>query len=156
MNSSDKLSPHFSFGELTNTSHSSLIQTNRQQAIPLLKAGKALCIDLLEPIRERFGPVIIHSGFRGISLNNAVGGSKSSQHMKFEAADFHCANATLQEVFDWVRKESGLHYGQLILEGRSPGKPTWIHISLGAPWRDSDSCMQALRFDGSQYTRVVG
>jgi hypothetical protein len=155
MNPSEKLSPHFTFGELTSTSHSSLIQTNRDQAIPLLSAGKALCNNLLEPIRQKFGPVIIHSGFRGPSLNKAVGGSKTSQHMKFEAADFHCANATLQEVFDWIRKESGLHYGQVILEGSTPSKPTWIHISLGTPWRDENSCMQALKYDGSKYSKVV-
>ena len=154
MNTSDKLSPHFTFGELTNTSHSSLLQANRQEAMRLIKSGEALCKNLLEPIRAQFGPVIIHSGFRGPSLNDAVGGSKKSQHMLFEAADFHCVNATLQDVFDWVRKKSGLHYGQLILEGRTPGNPTWVHISLGSPWRDEDVCMQNLKFDGSKYTKV--
>lgn len=155
MNTSDKLSAHFTFGELTSTSRSSLLDTNRREAVPLLKAGKALCEDLLEPIRNKFGPVIIHSGFRGPSLNSAVGGSKTSQHLKFEAADFHCANATLQEVFDWIRKESGLHYGQVILEGSTPGKPTWIHISLGHPWRDRNSCMQAMKYDGKKYSQVT-
>ncbi len=155
MNSSEKLSPHFTFGELTDTSRTSLLEANRKQAIPLLGAGKALCSELLEPIRERFGPVIIHSGFRGPTLNEAVGGSKTSQHMKFQAADFHCQNATLQEVFNWIRRDSGLHYGQVILEGTSPARPTWIHISLGSPWRDEDSCMQALKYDGRKYSQVT-
>jgi zinc D-Ala-D-Ala carboxypeptidase len=154
MLATDKLSPHFTFGELTSTNQSTLLEANRKQAIPLIKAGTALANEILEPIRAKFGPVIIHSGFRGPTLNEAIGGSKTSQHMKFEAADFHCANATLQQVFDWIRKESGLRYGQVILEGRQPGKPTWIHVSLGEPWRDAKSCRQAMVFDGSKYTNI--
>ena len=154
MNPSDKLSPHFTFEELTSTGQTTLLEVNRKQAIPLIKAGTALANEILEPIRAKFGPVIIHSCFRGPALNEAVGGSKTSQHMKFEAADFHCPNATLQEVFDWIRKESGLKWGQVILEGRQPNKPTWIHVSLGEPWRDRKLCRQAMVYNGSKYIDV--
>lgn len=115
------------------------------------QALTALCVNLLEPVRNRFGPVSIHSGFRSKAVNAKIGGSKTSQHMRGEAADFHCPGATLEHVMRWIVVESGLSYGQVILEGHTAGEPTWIHLSLGSPWRLGSSCMQALTFDGKAY-----
>lgn len=146
------LSPHFTFEELTETAQTALQEANRVEARQYLSTLQALSTGLLEPIRMHFGkPVHIHSGFRGPALNKAIGGSKTSQHMKGEAADFHVEDHSLQEVFDWIKKESGLKFGQLILEGRSAGKPTWIHISLGEPWRPREVSRQTLVFDGTSY-----
>ena len=155
MNLNEKLAPNFTFGELTETSQSRYLDVNRNQALAHIDSGRALA-KMLQVIRDHFkAPLHIHSGFRGPALNEAIGGSKSSQHMKFEAADFHVEGKTLQEVFDWIRKESGLKYGQVILEGRSPGKPTWIHISLGEPWREASKSRQQLAYDGKTYTNVA-
>jgi len=155
MDVNEKLAPNFTFGELTSTGQTALLAKNRQEAGQYLDAGKALAA-MLQVVRDHFKkPIIIHSGFRGPSVNAAVGGSKTSQHMKFEACDFHVEGFTLQQVFDWIRKESGLKYGQVILEGRQPGKPTWIHLSLGEPWRDASKCLQQLTYDGSKYTSVA-
>lgn len=155
METSEKLAPNFTFGELTTTNHSSLLVKNRQEALQYITAGKALAA-MLQVVRDHFKkPLIVHSAFRGPSLNAAVGGSKTSQHMKFEACDFHVDGVTLQVVFDWIRKESGLKYGQVILEGSRPGKPTWIHLSLGEPWRDASRCRMQLTYDGSKYTNVA-
>jgi hypothetical protein len=142
------LSPHFTLAELTRTSSGiSNVPTDAE-----VKALEALALTLLEPVRAKFGPVSIHSGYRNPAVNAAIGGSKSSQHMKGEAADFHCTGATLETVMRWIVVESGLSYGQVILEGHTKGKPTWIHLSLGAPYRLGSSCMQALTFDGKSYS----
>ena len=142
------LSPHFTLAELTRTgSGISNVPTDAE-----VKALEALATTLLEPVRAKFGPVSIHSAYRSAAVNAAIGGSKSSQHMKGEAADFHCASATLETVMRWIVVESGLHYGQVILEGHTAGEPTWIHLSLGAPYRLGSSCMQALTFDGKAYS----
>lgn len=108
------LSEHFSFSELTITSHVSLQELNRSAAvayqIPLLR----LCTTILEPIRAYFGvPVKINSGFRCLELNTTIGGSKTSQHMRGEASDL---TMPLQAIFDMLRT-SGLKIGQCILEG---------------------------------------
>ena len=42
---------------------------------------------ILQPVRDQFGPIRVNSGYRGLPLNKAVGGSKTSQHCKGEAAD---------------------------------------------------------------------
>ena len=141
------LSPHFTLSELTRTSSGiSNVPTDSE-----MKALEALCSSLLEPVRAKFGPVSIHSGFRSKAVNEAIGGSKTSQHMKGEAADFHCPAATLEDIMRWIVVESGLAYGQVILEGHTAGEPTWIHLSLGAPWRVGSQCQQALTFDGKGY-----
>ena len=142
------LSPHFTLAELTRTSSG---QPNVPNAAET-KALVALCSSLLEPVRAKFGPVSIHSGYRSKAVNEAIGGSKTSQHMRGEAADFHCPGATLEHVMRWIVVESGLQYGQVILEGHTKGEPTWIHLSLGAPYRLGSSCMQALTFDGKSYS----
>jgi hypothetical protein len=141
------LSPHFTLHELTRTKSG----LYNGPTIDKIKALTALCSTLLEPVRNRFGPVSIHSGFRSVAVNAAIVGSKNSQHMKGEAADFHCADARLEDVMRWIVVESGLHYGQVILEGHTAGEPTWIHLSLGVPYRLGSACMQALTFDGQSY-----
>ena len=141
------LSPHFTLHELTRTSSG----LYNGPTIDKIRALTVLCATLLEPVRNRFGPVSIHSGFRSEAVNAKIGGAKSSQHMRGEAADFHCPGATLEHVMKWIVVESGLSYGQVILEGHTAGEPTWIHLSLGAPYRLGSACQQALTFDGQSY-----
>jgi hypothetical protein len=48
-----KLSPNFTFGELTNTNHTSLLAANRREAEAFLDAGRALATTILQPIRKK-------------------------------------------------------------------------------------------------------
>jgi len=151
----EKMSDHFSFLEMTRTDHRKYLEDNRKPSQTELDAGIVLCETILEPIRDHFGkPVIIHSGYRCGKLNKAIGGSKSSQHMKFQAADFHVSGVKLEDVFNWIWKESDLEWGQLILEGWAIGHPTWIHVSLGQPFRKKERCGQVLTFEAGKYTRL--
>jgi uncharacterized protein YcbK (DUF882 family) len=84
-------------------------------------------------------PITVLSGYRSPDVNKAVGGSKTSSHMKGLAADFVVGNMTIKEVFDTIRK-AGIVYDQLILE------PSWIHIGLAATPRK-----QNLIYDGKTY-----
>lgn len=44
--------------------------------------------NVLDPLREAYGkPITVTSGYRCEALNKAVGGSKTSEHMKGMAAD---------------------------------------------------------------------
>lgn len=53
---------------------------------------KSLVEDVLQPLRDAYGkPLRINSGYRCPELNNLVGGSPSSQHIKGEAADISCS-----------------------------------------------------------------
>ena len=145
MNGNEKLSPHFTLAEMTRTGVRQYMSDNMADAAfngRVLSALRALCNDLLEPIRKHFGaPMVIHSGYRMPALNRAVGGQPGSQHQIGEAADFHIVGVELRTVFDWVRLDSDLQFGQLIAEG----KPlAWIHVSLGAPFRPANKSQQSL------------
>lgn len=142
------LSPHFTFDELTRTGQTALQVKNREEAKKVLPALKDLAA-MLEVIRTKFGPVRVTSAFRGPSVNAAANGSKTSQHLLGEAADIGCGVSD-EELHKWIVTESGLKYGQCILE-KPPGK-SWVHISLGAPYRDPKRCNESLYFDGKSYT----
>ena len=142
-----QLAANFTLAELTRTGHRDLLDINHEIALEYIVELTELA-RMLQAVRDRFrSPLIVHSGFRCEALNTAVGGSPYSQHSKGEAADFHVLDVPLERVFDWVRNESGLAYGQLILEGIRNGEPTWIHMSLGEPWRKESKSRQALMWD---------
>lgn len=143
------LSPHFTFEELTRTGQAALQKKNQEEAGQFLPALHDLA-EMLEVIRTKFGPVRVTSAFRGPAVNAAVGGSTRSQHMVGEAADISCPSATDEVLHKWIVTESGIAFGQCILE-RPPGR-SWVHVSLGAPYRPAAKCGESLYFDGKSYT----
>lgn len=144
------VSRHFSWAELTRTGSTELQQINRQEAEQYRAALTALATTILEPIRAKFGPLKVNSAFRGASVNAKAGGSKHSQHLKGEAADIVAPSVTVEELHRWIVTESGLPYGQCILEKTAPARPySWVHVSLGEPWRKDTLCRQALVYDGA-------
>ena len=144
------VSEHFSWAELTRTGSTELQAINREEAEQYRAALTALATTILEPIRAKFGPIKINSAFRGASVNAKVGGSKTSQHLKGEAADIVAPSVTVEELHRWIVTESGLPYGQCILEKTAPARPySWVHVSLGEPWRKDTLCRQALVYDGA-------
>ena len=52
-------------------------------------ALRNLCQNVLQPLRNRFGRIIINSGYRCERLNELVHGVGNSQHMRGEAADIY-------------------------------------------------------------------
>jgi len=148
-----QLTPHFSFYELTSTSHTNLLAAQRAIAEDLPVSGKLFTIasELLEPLRALWGrPITVNSGFRSKAVNDIIGGATSSQHMLGEAADITVGtpsdNKTLWLKAITLAEQGRLRFGQLILE------PTWIHISLGRPYREAEG--QVMTFDGKKYTSV--
>jgi zinc D-Ala-D-Ala carboxypeptidase len=143
------LSTHFTLAELTRTSQSALADVNRAEALAYLPALRELAA-MLEVVRMHFGkPLKVNSGFRGAVNAATPGASKTSQHTKGEAADIESPGVDDAELHRWIVMESGLRYGQCILE-RPPGR-SWVHLSLGEPWRLASRSRQALTFDGVQY-----
>ena len=100
-----------------------------------------LCVNVLEPLRLRFGRIIIASGYRCPQVNSAVGGVKNSQHMRGEAADIHCSS--LEEAhryYDFIRLN--LVFDQLLLERRMRNGCCWVHVSyISQPGRRANRQM---------------
>ena len=91
----------------------------------------ALCENVLEPIRSNFGqPVRVSSGYRSPTLNAAVGGASSSQHVLGMAADIEIYDIDNCELAQWIA--NNLTFDQLILEfhNHSAGaNDGWVHVS---------------------------
>src|SRR5262245_31559268 len=88
-----------------------------------------LCETILDPLRELAGsPSVISSGYRSPRVNARIGGSKTSQHCKGEAADIKCPALGNQKLYDLI-VGSGLKFDQLIQEFWTADGGGWIHIS---------------------------
>jgi hypothetical protein len=114
------LTPHFTLEELTFTNHRefdntpNVLQVNNLQRLA----------EFLEEVRSLLGkPIIIDSGFRSPEVNQAVGSTSVSQHLRGCAADFRVPGMTPSEVVKAIHG-SDLPFDQLILE------LTWTHISI--------------------------
>lgn len=102
-----------------------------------------LCGVCLQPIRDRFGPVKVTSGFRSLELNEKIGGSANSDHLRGSAADI-TLGVDLAEVAEWASRRTTFH--KLILERH--GKSTWLHCSA----KIEENRHQVLTFvDGTYY-----
>lgn len=76
--------PHFTFHELTKTSHSSQNYPSLMDHVENL----VLLAQILEDIRDAFGaPIVVTSAFRTPMVNAAVGGVANSYHLSGRAAD---------------------------------------------------------------------
>ena len=92
-----------------------------------------ICEQLLEPIRAQFGPVNVHDGYRPPAHNEAVGGKPTSYHLydgTQSAADIDALPTGYQQVFDWIRLESGLPFDKVILETNPAGEPATVHLQI--------------------------
>jgi len=125
------LSKHFSYKEFTYSATAVMKEIDNTPTEEHLQNGILLCENVLEKIREKFGPVKITSFYRGFRLNKAIGGSsKTSQHLTGQAADFVVPGESLRVVMDWIVKESGILFDQCLYEDlQKDGSAIWIHIS---------------------------
>jgi zinc D-Ala-D-Ala carboxypeptidase len=91
---------------------------------------KTLCEKVLQPVRDKFQTgVKVNSGFRHPEVNAKVGGSKTSDHCKGQAADIEIPGVANADLAVWIM--DNLTYTQLILEFYTPGVPDsgWVHVS---------------------------
>lgn len=93
---------------------------------------KILCLEALQPIRNKFGKSIVLSGKRDEFLNSAVGGNEYSDHLSCNAADIYLVNFSTEAVFKWVVEDSEIQYRQVIYY---PSK-NFIHISVNSPFKE--------------------
>lgn len=123
-----QLTQNFSLQEMIYSPTANLRGINNTPGEAHLANLTQLCRKVLQPIRFRFQkPIKITSGFRSPKLNQVVGGAKTSQHLKGEAADIISDNnAELWDLICSMILNNEITVGQLIDEKNL----RWIHISL--------------------------
>ena len=142
------LSPNFTLSEMTKSEaalrHGIDNTPNEEQ----IQALMVLAQNVLQPVRDHFKKgVKCNSGFRAPAVNQAVGGSATSDHCKGQAADIEIpgvANADLAaHIVDTYK------FTQVILEFYTPGVPDsgWVHVSYD-PANLKNQVLTATKKDG--------
>jgi len=124
------LSANFTLNELTKSDTATRLGLDNMPDDEALENLKTLCEMVLQPVRDHFGKsVTVNSGYRSPESNAAVGGSKTSDHCKGQAADIEIDGLPNPELAQWIM--DNLDYTQLILEFYTQGQPNsgWVHVS---------------------------
>jgi uncharacterized protein YcbK (DUF882 family) len=109
---------------------------------------KRLCEKVLQPVREHFKTgVKVNSGFRHPDVNAKVGGSKTSDHCKGQAADIEIPGIPNADLAKWITEN--LDFTQVILEFYTQGVPDsgWVHVSYD-PQNLKKQSLTAVKKDG--------
>jgi len=124
------LSANFSLKELTKSDTATRLGIDNTPNEETIDNLKTLCDKVLQPVRDHFGKTVtVNSGYRSSETNQATGGSKSSDHVKGQAADIEIAGVANADLAQWIM--DNLDYTQLILEFYTQGIPDsgWVHVS---------------------------
>ncbi len=134
-----KLSEHFTLEELTVSETAARKGLDNTPDNDALFDLKRLAL-FLEDVRTAVGKgVRINSAYRAPEVNASVGGSKTSQHCKGQAADIRVAGMTPDQVCQAIIAAK-LPFDQVIREFDS-----WTHVSI-AP-KDKQPRKMALIID---------
>lgn len=125
-----QLSPHFTLKEFTHSQTASRKGISNNPSTIILKVLE-ITADRMEKIRSLLGdrPITISSGYRSPEVNQIVGGSSTSDHVKGLAVDFNVSGMSVSEVVAKLRN-SGIEFDQIIDEFGS-----WVHIGFGGRMR---------------------
>lgn len=124
-----QLTPHFKLYEFTRSGVAADHDLPNCPNAAQTAALEALCQNVLEPLRHRFGPIVISSGFRSPAVNRLIpGAAPASQHTKGEAADIVVGTPErATALYRFIRDH--LDFDQLIWEPIDAPVPRWIHVS---------------------------
>jgi len=91
-------------------------------------------LDVLQDLRDKYGNLIITSGYRCNNWNKRVGGATNSWHLTGQASDFYFGSGILQNqnkrinVVNEIKKMKNVHYTYCNVNGNHPNMGTAIHV----------------------------
>ena len=146
-----QLSAHLSLAEVTRSDSAKRKGISNQPTPEHIENFKKLAEKVFEPIRNHFGvPIHISSGYRSKALNEAIGGSLTSQHCSGEAIDIDMDGSTNgvsnADVFTYIKDH--LQFAQLIWEFGSSSNPDWVHVSYESTGRQRKQILKAKKVGG--------
>ena len=143
-----QLTNNFSLSEMTKSDTALRHDMDNTPGEAEIANLKVLCEKVLQPIRDHYGKgVKVNSGFRHPDVNAKVGGSKTSDHCKGQAADIEIPGLANADLALWISEN--LEYTQLILEFYTQGVPDsgWVHVSYD-PGNLKKQNLTAVKKDG--------
>lgn len=127
------LTKNFTLAEMTKSETALRHDMDNTPGEAEIASLKLLCEKVLQPVRDHYGKgVKVNSGFRHPEVNAKVGGSKTSDHCRGQAADIEIPGVANAELAKWI--VDNLDFRQVILEFYTPGIPDsgWVHVSYVA------------------------
>jgi len=126
-----KLTSNLNLAEVTKSATATRKGIANTPTATHLIALKEVATNIFQPCREHFGkPLAVTSGYRSEALNEAINGSKRSQHSKGEALDLDAdvfGGFSNAELFNYIK--NNLDFDQLIWEFGNNNNPAWVHCS---------------------------
>ncbi len=120
-----KLSEHFTLEEFSFSGAAARLGLDNTPTPGAVK-HLSLVAAVMERIRTLLGnrPIVIHSGYRSVAVNQAVGGAVTSAHCHGLACDFVCPVFGTPPELALAILKSDIEFDQLILEYG------WVHVGL--------------------------
>lgn len=125
-----QLTNNFSLKELTVSDTATRLGLDNTPNETVILNLKALAENILQPVREHYGKSVkVNSGYRAPEVNSAVGGSKTSDHCKGQAADIEINGIANGDLAKYIAEN--YKFTQVILEFYTQGIPDsgWVHVS---------------------------
>ena len=154
-----KLSKNLSLAEVTKSNTAKRLGINN---VPddewVIENLRQIAVNVFQPLRDAFGcPIYVSSGYRGLELNRAIGGSLRSQHMEGRALDLDAdvyGKCTNSQIFEWIREN--VEFDQMVWEFGDSDNPDWVHVSYVHGGVNRGRCLKACRDDeGKVYYEVM-
>ncbi len=121
-----QLTKNFWLSEFTTSRIAASRGIDNSPSLATIENLTLLCKEVLQPLRDAFdSPLIVTSGYRCWLVNVHARGSRNSQHLTGQAADFTIPGVPRKDVAHWLWKHCD--FDQLIHEFDS-----WIHVSYCA------------------------
>ena len=142
------LTKNFTLSELTKSETALRRGLDNEPTQEVISALQLLAVNVLQPVRDHYTKgVKVNSGYRSPEVNAAVGGSRTSDHCKGQAADIEIPGVANAELAEYIKDK--LQFTQLILEFYTQGVPDsgWVHVSYD-PSNLKKQVMTAVRRDG--------
>ena len=152
-----KLSNNFSLSEFTDSNTAERRGIDNSPTAEHIHNMVALCENVLQPLRERIGKSIrVSSGYRSEALNDAIGGSKTSEHSKGMAADIKLiVNGENQsQILYNTILAMDIPFRQMIWEFGDDDTPNWVHISFN-PSDNKKQCLRAYKDNAKTKYKVI-
>lgn len=123
-----RLSDHFKLREFTLSGAAIRYNLDNTPTTVEVERLRALCVNVLEPLRHRFGVIRVVNGYHSEEFCRLTGSDNTSQHRLGEEADIHVSSMEVaQKMYDFIK--ANLVYDQLRLETKPKTCTIILHVS---------------------------
>ncbi len=150
------ISKHITYAESIHSNTAKRMCIDNTPNPTQVEAMKLLAEKVFEPLREWVGgPIKVNSFFRSEALNEAIGGSATSQHCKGQAIDIDdvYGRKSNAEMYNWIK--DNLDFDQMIWEFGTDMQPNWVHVSYVSEDKNRNKCLKAYKENGKTKYKVI-